>query len=183
MGFEATGIEGLLVYTPKVFGDERGFFLESYNREVFAANGLNIDFIQDNHARSKQKGVLRGLHFQAPPMDQTKLVRVTRGEVVDIVVDIRQGSPSYGKSYAVHLSEANHKQLLVPSGFAHGYMTLTDDVEFLYKVDKLYSPAHEGGLRWDDPDLGLTWPDVAPILAKRDTLWPAWRDFVSPFKF
>ena len=183
VGFQDTGIPGLWLYAPKVFGDERGFFMESYNKSVFAAQGLDIPFIQDNHALSRSKGVLRGLHFQNPPRAQTKLVRVTRGEVLDVVVDLRKGSPTYGQWKGFVLSEANFLQLLVPKGFAHGYLTLTENVEFLYKVDDTYAPEADSGLLWNDPDLAIAWGVDDPILSPKDAALGRFRDFISPFVY
>ncbi len=157
--------------------------MESWNRKVFQHAGINIDFIQDNHAYSKGVGVLRGLHFQAPPTAQNKLVWVTRGAVLDIIVDIRKGSPSYGQWGQFRLSAHNKLRLLVPVGFAHSYITLSEETEFLYKVDALYSPQDEGGIRWDDPELGITWPVAAPILSTKDTALPLWAEFDSPFAY
>jgi dTDP-4-dehydrorhamnose 3,5-epimerase len=173
----------LYVFEPRVFRDGRGFFLESYKQALFADQGLAIDFIQDNHARSTGRGVLRGLHFQSPPSAQTKLVRVTRGAVLDVAVDVRVGSPTYGEHIAIELSEDNFKQLLVPRGFAHGYLTLADDVEFLYKVDNYYDRERDGGLLWSDPDLGIAWGVAEPVLSDKDQVLPRLKDFKSPFVF
>ena len=181
MQIEQTGLEGLLVLTPKVFEDERGFFLESYNETVFTRLGLTVHFVQDNHARSEQAGVLRGLHFQRPPFAQSKLVWVTRGAVYDVAVDMRADSSTYGQWFSCRLDERNRKRLFVPHGFAHGYMTLEPGTEFQYKVDNFYSPEHDGGIRWNDPDLYISWPDQQPILSAKDTVLPFLRDFVSPF--
>lgn len=181
-----TGIPGLLRLEPRVFRDERGFFLETYRRDLFAALGVPAGFVQDNHARSEQPGVLRGLHFQLPPATQAKLVWVTRGSVFDVAVDLRAGSPTYGKWYGCELSERNFARLFVPRGFAHGYMTLEPGTEFQYKVDAYYSPERDAGIAWDDPDLGITWPDIAPalpILSDKDRRLPRLRDFQSPFTF
>jgi len=182
-----TGFPGLLVLTPKVFQDERGFFLESYSRNTFEQLGITCDFVQDNHAYSKDIGVLRGLHFQAPPVAQAKLVWVTRGEVVDVVVDLRKGSPTYGKWVQVVLSAANFKRLIIPRGFAHGYVTTMPDTEFQYKVDAPYSPDHDSGIAWDDPDIGVDWASalkgVTPILSEKDKRLPRLVNFDSPFNF
>lgn len=183
MGFQATGMPGLWLYAPKVFKDDRGFFMESYNQATFEAQGLELAFIQDNHALSRSQGVLRGLHFQNPPRAQTKLVRVTRGEVLDVVVDLRKGSPTYGQWKSFVLSESNFLQLLVPKGFAHGYLTLTPDVEFLYKVDDVYSPEHDSGIAWNDPDLAIEWGVSNPILSPKDAQQGRFKDFQSPFEF
>jgi len=178
-----TDFPGLFVLEPKVFGDHRGFFTETYNRRLFADLGLNYDFVQDNHARSNTRGVLRGLHFQSPPTAQAKLVWVTRGAVFDAVVDIRKGSPTFGKWYGLTLSEDNFKRLMIPAGFAHGYVTLTDVAEFQYKVDAYYSPAHDGGLAWNDPDIGVPWPVTGPVLSDKDAALPRLCDIDSPFVF
>lgn len=183
MGFQATGMPGLWLYAPKVFKDDRGFFMESYNQATFEAQGLAHAFIQDNHALSRSQGVLRGLHFQNPPRAQTKLVRVTRGEVLDVVVDLRVGSPTFGQWKSFVLSDANFLQLLVPKGFAHGYLTRTPDVEFLYKVDDVYSPPHDSGIAWNDPDLGIDWGATDPILSPKDAQLGRFKDLQSPFVF
>jgi dTDP-4-dehydrorhamnose 3,5-epimerase len=180
---QETGFPGLFIIRPAVHGDGRGFFLESWSRRVFAEHGIEVDFVQDNHARSVKRGVLRGLHFQAPPAAQSKLVRVTRGAVYDVVVDLRVGSPTYGKWHAETLSEENFLQMFVPKGFAHAYLTLTDEVEFQYKVDAFYSPECDSGIFWNDPDLGIDWPEQDPILSDKDTHLQRLRDFASPFRF
>jgi dTDP-4-dehydrorhamnose 3,5-epimerase len=146
----------LLIFEPSVWPDDRGYFYESYNRRVWEAAGLHVDFVQDNQARST-KGVLRGLHFQAGEAAQAKLVRVTEGEVLDVVVDVRTGSPTYGQWYSLRLSARNKRQLYVPRGFAHGYVVLSDTAEFQYKCDNYYSKTHEGGIRYDDPQLNIDW--------------------------
>ncbi len=183
MGFVTTEFPGLIIYEPNVFGDDRGYFMETYNHRFFHENGIDIDFVQDNHARSKHKGVIRGLHFQLPPKTQTKLVRVTRGAVYDVVVDLRKGSPTFGKNYGIELSEDNKRQFLVPKGFAHGYVTLTDDVEFLYKVDEYYSKEHDCGIIWNDPDFNINWNIKDPVLSEKDTTHQRFADFNSPFVF
>ena len=183
MDVTRTEIPGVLLIRPKVFGDHRGFFSETYSRRRFEDSGLDVDFVQDNHAFSAQAGVLRGLHFQSPPMAQTKLVRVTRGAVFDVEVDLRNGSSAYGRWEGFTLSAENHLQLLVPAGLGHGYMTLEPDTDFLYKVDRYYSPEHDGGILWCDPDLGIVWPDLQPILSEKDTRLPRLKDFDSPFRF
>lgn len=181
-----TDLPGVYVIEPKVFGDERGFFLESYNEERLAEQGLQFNFVQDNHAKSGA-GVLRGLHYQKPPADQTKLVRVTAGSVYDVVVDLRNGSPTYGQWRGFTLSAANFKQLLVPRGFAHGYLTLEPDTEFLYKVDNYYAPDLDAGVLWNDSDLGIDWPlaDIGgePTLSAKDLAQPAFARLDSPFSF
>lgn len=173
MPFLSTDFPGLVVFEPKVFTDERGYFFESYQRKAFAEAGITTDFVQDNEARST-KGILRGLHYQLPPYAQAKLVRVVHGEVLDIVVDLRETSPTYSKWYGLRLSGENKKQLYIPRGFAHGYVVLSDEAVFCYKCDNYYSKAHEGGLRYDDPALGIDWQmDLSTaILTERDKQWP-----------
>lgn len=181
---EQTAVEGVLIITPDKFGDERGSFSETWNRSVLESLGVRVDFVQDNHAFSATRGTLRGLHFQAPPSGQTKLVRVSRGAVVDVAVDIRRGSPTYGRHVAVELSGANWRQLLVPVGFAHGYCTLEENTEVLYKVDGPYAPAAEGGLLWNDPALGIDWPGFAgSLVSERDMRWPTLDRLASPFSW
>ena len=152
------GIEGLCVITPAVHGDARGYFMETYSQRDMEENGLNYTFVQDNQS-SSTKGVLRGLHFQIN-FPQTKLVRVIKGSVFDVAVDLREGSPTYGKHFGIELTEENKKQFLIPQGFAHGFLVLSDMAEFCYKVDDFYHPNDEGGLAWNDPDIGIKWPDV-----------------------
>ena len=168
MNVVTTDLPGVLIIEPKVFGDERGFFYESFNAKAFEeATGLNTPFVQDNHSRS-QKGVLRGLHYQLQNT-QGKLVRVTAGEVLDVAVDIRRSSPHFGKWVAVRLSAANNRQLWIPEGFAHGFVVLSDNAEFLYKTTDYYNPSAERCIRWDDPDLAIDWQlDDAPQLSAKD---------------
>jgi dTDP-4-dehydrorhamnose 3,5-epimerase len=173
-----TAIPDVLILEPKVFGDARGFFFESYSEQDFkTATGLDVKFVQDNHSRSS-KGVLRGLHYQLPPHAQGKLVRCVRGAVFDVAVDIRQSSPTCGKWVGVELSEHNHHQFWIPPGFAHGFVTLTDTADFLYKTTAYYSPMHERGLSWCDPVVGVSWPDVTKpfSLSEKDKLAPFWKD-------
>lgn len=165
-----TDIEGVLIIEPRVFGDERGYFFESFNEERFrAVTGLDIRFVQDNESKSR-KGVLRGLHFQREPYAQAKLVRVVRGKVLDVAVDIRKGSPTLGKYVAVELSGDNHRQLFIPKGFAHGYVVLEDDTIFQYKCDEFYHPEAEGGIAWNDPEIGIDWgvAENEVILSEKD---------------
>ncbi|GGB61190.1 dTDP-4-dehydrorhamnose 3,5-epimerase [Roseibium aquae] len=163
------GLEGVVEIIPKKFGDERGFFSETFNAKVLKEAGIEIDFVQDNHSFSAQKGVLRGLHFQTPPFAQDKLVRVTRGAVFDVVVDIRKGSPTFAKWVGVEISAKKWNQVLVPKGFAHGFVTLEPDTEFLYKVSNYYSRDCDRSIRFDDPQIGVEWPiDSAVILSDKD---------------
>ncbi|MEY2892514.1 MAG: dTDP-4-dehydrorhamnose 3,5-epimerase [Pseudomonadota bacterium] len=165
-----TAIEGVLILEPKVFGDERGFFMESFNQEAFnAAVGHEVKFVQDNHSRSR-KGVLRGLHYQVPPHAQGKLVRVTQGSVFDVAVDIRRDSPTYGQWVGVELSGQNHKQLWIPAGLAHGFLVTSESADFLYKTTDYYAPTAEGCVRWDDPTVSIAWPDIGmtPALSAKD---------------
>ena len=163
-----TAIPDVLVIEPKVFGDARGFFYESFNQQAFnEATGLNLNFVQDNHSRSA-KGVLRGLHYQVQ-QPQGKLVRVVRGAVFDVAVDIRKGSPTFGKWEGIELTEDNHKQLWVPPGFAHGFVVLSDSADFLYKTTEYYAPEHEGCIAWNDPEIGIQWPLASePSLSSKD---------------
>lgn len=155
-----TDIDGLLILEPKVFGDARGFFYESFNQQAFnAATGLDVNFVQDNHSRSS-KGVLRGLHYQLPPHAQGKLVRCVRGAVWDVAVDIRKSSPTFGRWVGVELSEDNHRQFWIPPGFAHGFVTLTDAADFLYKTTAYYAPTHDRCIAWNDADIGIVWPEL-----------------------
>jgi dTDP-4-dehydrorhamnose 3,5-epimerase len=175
---ETTAIADVLVLQPKVFGDARGFFLESFNQTAFdAAVGRHVDFVQDNHSRSA-RGVLRGLHFQKGAKAQGKLVRVTSGAVFDVAVDIRRDSPTFGRWVGVELSGENHRQLWVPPGLAHGFLVLTETADFLYKTTEFYSPSDEGAVRWDDPDLGVAWPQLgqAPSLSAKDAAAGLLRD-------
>jgi dTDP-4-dehydrorhamnose 3,5-epimerase len=170
-----TPFEGLYVLEPKVFGDERGFFLESYNEKVFSELGLHAHWVQDNHSRS-QRGVLRGLHFQKGDHAQIKLVRVMKGRALDVVVDIRPHSKTFGQSYSIELSDENKKSLYVPCGFAHGFCVLEDNTDFTYKCSRLYAPEFEGGIVWNDPKLGIDWPVDKPQLSPRDLKWPTFEE-------
>jgi dTDP-4-dehydrorhamnose 3,5-epimerase len=183
MEFQSTDFPGVWVLQPKVYEDSRGFFLESYNQRLFAEQDLDYNFVQDNHARSEQKSVLRGFHFQLPPKAQAKLIRVTAGAIYDVVIDLRVGSPTYAKSLAIKLDARDFKQLLVPKGFAHAYLTLDPGTEVQYKVDDFYDPQLEGGIFWDDPDLQIEWPLKNPILSEKDKNLPFWSELDNPFKF
>ncbi|MEH7557861.1 dTDP-4-dehydrorhamnose 3,5-epimerase [Priestia megaterium] len=169
MNIIKTKFEDVILIEPKVFGDHRGFFTESYNKEMFKQNGIDIDFIQDNHSLSQQPGTLRGMHYQLNEKAQTKLVRVTRGAIYDVIVDIRKGSPTYGEWQGFILSADNKRQLLVPKGFAHGFCTIGENTEVQYKVDELYSPEHDRGIAWNDPALNIDWPFNNPVLSDKDT--------------
>ncbi len=177
MFVECAAIPEIKIVTPKKHGDVRGFFSEVYNRTAFENLGLHFGFVQDNHSFSAAAGTLRGLHFQTPPFAQDKLVRVGRGRILDVAVDIRRSSPTFGKYVAVELSAENWRQLLVPVGFAHGFVTLEPDTEVLYKTTAVYSPANDCGIAWDDPDIGVAWPLPAagPILSDKDRRWPRLR--------
>jgi dTDP-4-dehydrorhamnose 3,5-epimerase len=176
-----TPFEGLKVIQPKVWGDARGHFFESYSEAAFKAAGLPTDFVQDNQSLSAS-GILRGLHFQAPPFAQGKLVRVITGAVLDVVVDIRKGSTTYGQHFKIELSAENKTMLWVPPGFAHGFLTLQNDTIFVYKVTGLYNKESEGGLLWNDLQLGIDWGVADPLLSDKDKLQLSWADFVTPFK-
>lgn len=184
MNFTKTEIPEVIIIEPKVFGDNRGYFLESYNQKEFESNIGAVNFIQDNESKSV-KGVLRGLHFQSPPFAQAKLVRCIKGKVLDVAVDIREGSPTYGKHVAVELSCDNKKQLFVPRGFAHGFVVLSDEAIFSYKVDNYYAPNHDSGIKWDDSDLNIDWnideSDVS--LSEKDKDLITFKDFKSPFTY
>ncbi len=177
-----TGIPDLKLLEPAVFGDSRGFFKELYNAQQFTDLGLRTDWVQDNLSRSR-RGALRGLHFQAPPHAQAKLVTVLEGQVVDIVVDVRTSSPTYGQSCRVELTAENHRMLYVPEGFAHGFAVLSESCLFYYKCAGLYNKASEGGLRWNDPELALDWglPESEAIISEKDQVLPLWQEFKSPF--
>lgn len=168
-------IPGLKIITPKWFTDERGFFMETYKSEDFAGFGIPVTFLQDNHSRSK-RGVLRGLHFQKPPRSQGKLVRVVRGRVWDVAVDIRKESASFGKWYGLELSDENKVMFYVPPGFAHGFVALEDDTDFLYKCSDVYAPECESGIRYDDPELGIQWPLADLIVNTKDLELPSFKE-------
>jgi dTDP-4-dehydrorhamnose 3,5-epimerase len=182
MNIIATHIEGLLIIEPRIFPDSRGYFYESYNKLKYAEAGITANFVQDNQSCS-QKGILRGLHAQAGPFEQGKLVRVLQGRVLDVAVDIRKSSPTYGQHVAVELSGENHKQFWVPPGFLHGFVTLEDDTIFTYKVTNYYDKASEIGVIWNDPSLAIGWGinENDALLSPKDELLPAFKDFVSPF--
>ena len=184
MKFIKSVIPDVYIIEPSVFGDHRGYFLESFNLEKFEENVYPIKFVQDNESKSS-KGVLRGLHFQKPPFNQAKLVRCIQGKVMDVAVDIRKGSPTYGKHVAVELSEENKRQLFVPRGFAHGFSVLSETAVFAYKVDNTYSPESDSGIRYDDKELNIDWGlTVAEVqLSEKDKNLSFFKDFETPFKF
>jgi dTDP-4-dehydrorhamnose 3,5-epimerase len=184
MKVEDTAIPAVKIVTPKKHGDARGFFSEVYSRAAWDDAGLDLTFVQDNHSLSRATGTLRGLHFQTPPFAQAKLVHVARGRVLDVALDIRRSSPTFGKHVAVELSAENWRQLLIPIGFAHGFITLEPDVEVLYKTTAPYSAAHDRGLAWDDPDIAIDWPTPAggPILSDKDRRWPRLKEATELFE-
>ena len=181
MKVERLAIPDVLLVEPARFGDARGFFSEVWSRRALAQHGITADFVQDNHSLSREAGVVRGLHFQRPPAAQGKLVRVVRGAVLDVAVDLREGSPTYGRHVATRLSAENWRQLWVPRGFAHGFCTLEPDTEVLYKVDAYYDREADAGIRWDDPALGIDWPVAAPILSDKDRAAPCLAEVAPPF--
>jgi len=185
MKIEGAGLQGLKLLTPKRIADGRGFFSETYRADVLAQHGIDLLFVQDNHSLSMPAGVVRGLHFQSPPYAQAKLVRVVRGRILDVAVDIRRGSPTYGRHVAVELSAENWQQLLVPAGFAHGFCTLIEETEVVYKVSSYYSASHDQGVLWNDPALGIAWPVTAAkaILSERDRKHPSLATLASPFTY
>ena len=175
-------LPGLFLIKPKVFEDHRGHFFESFREDVLAQNGVETKFIQDNQSLS-QKGILRGLHFQAPPFAQGKLVRVIQGAVLDVAVDIRKNSPTFGQHVAIELSELNFLMMYIPVGFAHGFLTLQDNTIFTYKCTDYYHPEVEGGILWNSPDLNIPWKIETPILSAKDEKLPTFKSFNSPFEF
>ena len=175
-----TKIKDLLIIHPKVFGDTRGYFFESYNEGDFKKQGIEVKFIQDNQSLSN-KGVLRGLHFQAPPYDQGKLVRVITGAVLDVAVDIRKNSPTYGEHIAIELTAENKTMFYIPPGFAHGFLTLQDNTIFSYKCTNLYNKSSEGTVLWNDTDLKINWNISNPLLSEKDLIGTKFKDFISPF--
>lgn len=182
--FHMSNLDGLIVIEPNVLGDRRGFFMETYNKEEFENNGLIVNFVQDNHSKSR-KGVLRGLHYQTNH-PQGKLVRILKGAVYDVAVDLRGSSPTYGKSYGIELSEENKKMLYIPIGFAHGFLTLYDDTDLFYKVTDYYYAEYDAGILWNDSDLNIKWPlneygISKPFLSDKDSHLPLLKDITSPF--
>ncbi len=183
MNIISTAIEGVVIIEPRIFEDSRGYFFESYNKQAFDEAVGHVDFVQDNESRSVY-GVMRGLHFQRPPHAQAKLVRCVRGRVLDVAVDIRVGSPTYGQHVAVELSEENHRQFFIPRGFAHGFAVLSDVAVFQYKCDNYYCPEADGGIAITDSSLGIDWriDPTRAILSEKDTRHPLFKDFESPFR-
>ena len=180
MQIEKNHIEGLLVIKPDVFEDQRGYFFESYNEEKFRRLGIDVKFVQDNESKSG-KGVLRGLHFQVPPYEQGKLVRVVKGAVLDVAVDLRRSSPTYGQWASIQLSEKNKWMYWIPAGFAHGFLTLEEETVFFYKCTQVYNKESERGIFWNDPDLGIKWGTDQPLVSEKDKSAGRFREFVSPF--
>ena len=185
MDVKELALAGVLLLSPRRFADARGYFVETYNKETFAKAGIDVTFVQDNQSFSAARGTVRALHFQVPPFAQAKLVRVLRGSVYDVVVDVRTGSPTYGRWISVELDAAGGNELFVPRGFAHGICTREPDTEIAYKVDNRYAPDHDSGILWNDPKLGIPWPVAASdaILSDKDRKLGAFKDFVSPFRY
>lgn len=184
MKFERQALPDVILVTPDRHGDGRGFFSETFRANTYEAAGIAGPFVQDNHAWSADAGILRGLHFQVPPKAQAKLIRCTRGAILDVAVDLRRSSPTFGQHVSAELSAENGQQLFVPEGFAHGYLTLTPDCVVVYKMTEYYAPETEGGLAWNDPDLGIDWPlrDALPTLSPKDAELPSLASFESPFE-
>ncbi|MDR0604694.1 MAG: dTDP-4-dehydrorhamnose 3,5-epimerase [Bacteroidales bacterium] len=180
MKVQKTTIDGLLIFTPDVFKDDRGVFLETYNKQLFSSLGLDVEFVQDNQSVSR-KGVIRGMHLQAPPFAQGKLVRVICGAVWDVAVDLRKTSPTFGKYFALKLDTENNSFFWIPEGFAHGFVALEDNTIFQYKVDNYYNKDAEMSIRWNDPTLNIPWQTVSPIVSGKDQQSTLFKDFISPF--
>jgi dTDP-4-dehydrorhamnose 3,5-epimerase len=183
MKIKPTDLDGVAIITPRIFRDSRGYFTETFRQGIFDELSAGVQFVQDNQAFSIEANVVRGLHFQSPPFAQAKLIRVLRGRILDVAVDIRRGSPTFGQHFAIELSAENMKQLFVPVGFAHGYQTLESKVEIAYKVTNVYAPAHDMGIFWNDLSLGLPWmlDDRAVMLSDKDKKQPLLRDIETPF--
>lgn len=182
MQIEQTPLAGVLILTPNRFGDDRGFFSESWNRRVLADHGIDLDFVQDNHSLSAAVGTVRGLHYQSPPAAQDKLVRCGQGALFDVAVDVRRGSPTYGQWFGIELSAENGKQLLVPKGFLHGFVTRAPNTEIIYKCTDYYAPECDGAVRFDDPLIGIDWGlDGEPVLSAKDAAAPGLAEFDTPF--
>lgn len=182
-----TKLPGVLIIEPDVHGDHRGYFMETYSKQRYKDMGIDVDFVQDNMSFSSQKGTLRGLHWQNAPMAQSKLVSCTKGVVIDVAVDIRKGSPTYKQWVSIELSAENNRQFFIPQGFAHGFLTISDDVEFRYKVDNFYSKEHDRGIRFDDPSIGVDWGGllngIEPVLSDKDKFGPLLEDSDANFTF
>jgi dTDP-4-dehydrorhamnose 3,5-epimerase len=185
MNVISLSIPEVKILEPERFGDQRGFFSETYNRRTLAERGIELEFVQDNHSLSRPKGTIRGLHYQSPPFAQAKLVRVVRGSILDVAVDLRQGSPTYGKHVAAAISAKAWNQILVPVGFAHGFCTLEADTEIIYKVTNYYSREHDQGILWNDPELGIDWPvsKETSLVSPKDRRLPRLSEIVSPFAY
>lgn len=183
MTITPTNVKDVYVLEPKVFGDNRGWFMESWSQKVMEDAGLHYNFVQDNQSFSSTKGTLRGIHYQRGEFSQAKLVRCIRGAVLDVAVDFRKGSPTYKKWVAVELSAENKKQLLIPRGFGHAFLTLTDDVEFAYKTDNYYAPQADAGIRWNDPEIGVEWSISSPILSEKDSKSPFFAESIPDFTY
>ena len=181
MDVQPLAIPEVKIITPRRFADDRGFFSETYNARAYSAAGIDVEFIQDNHSYSAKAGTVRGLHYQAPPHAQAKLVRVLRGSIIDVAVDARKSSPTLGKWVKAELSAENGNQMFVPKGFLHGFITVEPDTEVAYKVDAYYDGASDGSVKWNDPDLAIDWGVVGASLSEKDAKAPAWADFKSPF--
>lgn len=181
MQVEDLGLAGVKLIRPRRFADHRGYFVETWNRKAFAAAGIEVDFVQDNLSHSRERGTIRGLHFQRAPAEQAKLVRAVRGSILDVAVDIRPGSPTYGRSVSAVLTAEQGEQLYVPAGYAHGFCTLEPNTEVAYKVSSFYEPEHDGGIAWDDPDLGIDWRlgGTAPVLSDKDARLPRLAELIS----
>jgi dTDP-4-dehydrorhamnose 3,5-epimerase len=178
---KALKLEGTFEIAPKRIGDSRGYFMETYSRKLFAEHGLQTDWVQENQSLSRRRRTLRGLHFQIPPFAQAKLVRVVRGEILDVFVDLRKDSPTCGQWDSIHLSEENCKAVYIARGFAHGFCTLSEDAIVQYKIDNAYNRESERGILWNDPDLGINWDVQAPFLSDKDANLPFYKDFITPF--
>lgn len=185
MQVDELAVPDVLAITPRRFGDDRGFFSETYNKRAYAEAGVDVDFVQDNHSMSALPGTVRGLHFQAPPFAQAKLVRVVQGRIYDVAVDARVGSPTYGRHAGLELTAEGGEQIFVPAGFLHGFITLEPDTHVIYKVDNYYSRECDGSVRFDDPDLGIDWGPLAsdPVLSDKDAAAQPWSAFSSPFDY
>ncbi len=181
MEFQKTIFKDAWLLKPQVFEDDRGFFIESFSQKWFQEKGIDITFVQDNHSKSIEKGVLRGLHFQLPPHAQTKFVRVTSGSVFDVIVDLRNGSETYGQWQGFELRSDNFLMLFIPEGFAHAFCTLEQNTEFCYKVDSYYTPESDSGILWNDPTLNIDWPVTCPIISEKDSTLQTFIDFQTPF--